>query len=569
MRGPFTHHMREERGAVLVISLLVMMLLVVQGLAFLATARTEGTIASNFSSQTQTFYAAEAGLESGLVDLRTVLATTLNPTDAQLALIAPPALTDPNYTFSMFQIGRIRSTPPYAYPTTIDSGPYAGLMAQTTDYIVTAEARGPRQSRARLRQVVHHLQIPLFQFGVFYGRGVDLEIAPGPPMTFNGRVHANSNIYVRHSSARFDSYMTTAGNIYRYIKREPGVRGSNPEIKDATGIYQTLNFDHAHDRDFNNPWTAQDWMNAATGTFGGLIRDSAMGVKELIPLIPDLFYDPANPEVISHQMIEKGTPLDSPELQAAKLYYQADLRIVNTSGNGKDKNGDVVTLPPDVVVTKTFYDKREEANILVLEVDIGALVASGKAPANGILYVHHDGAHKGVRLVNGSQLPAGGLTVVSENPVYIQGNYNTVNKQPAAVLADAITILSNNWGPHDSDNTGKQITSERPATDTTVNAAFALGPSGESKVDQGNGQLENVIRFLEDWNGINFNYNGSIIALWHSQQAQGDWRCCGSSGNNYYRPPNRNWAYDPLFNTSLPPGTPVAILTAKGPWSQG
>lgn len=85
---------------------------------------------------------------------------------------------------------------------------------------------------------------------------------------------------------------------------------------------------------------------------------------------------------------------------------------------------------------------------------------------------------------------------------------------------------------------------------------------------QGNGQLENVIRFLENWNGKNFNYNGSIIALWHSQQATGDWRCCGNSGNNYYRPPNRNWAYDPLFDTNIPPGTPRGILTMKVRWSQ-
>ncbi|MEE9139028.1 MAG: hypothetical protein V3V07_10835, partial [candidate division NC10 bacterium] len=164
--------------------------------------------------------------------------------------------------------------------------------------------------------------------------------------------------------------------------------------------------------------------------------------------------------------------------------------------------------------------------------------------------------------------PSQGLTVVSENPVYIQGDYNTVNKVPAAVLGDAITVLSNNWEPNNSDSKGDQVASNRPATETTVNAAFALGPNAESVVGQGNGQLENVIRFLENWNGKNFNYNGSIIALWHSQQATGDWRCCGNSGNNYYRPPNRNWAYDPLFDTNIPPGTPRGILTMKVRWSQ-
>ncbi len=569
MKRPFCQHVKQERGAVLVISLLVMTVLLVQGLAFLAIANTEDTIASNFRNYTQAFYAAEAGLESGLVDLRDLLAANSNPLDAQLAVLAPPALTDTNYTFDAFQVGRIRPTP---YSTTIASGPYAGLVAQTTDYQITAQVSGPRASRARLNQVVQHLQIPLFQFGAFYGRGVDLEIAPGPPMTFNGRVHANSNIYMRNSSMKFDSFVTTVGNIYRYLKRDPSTRGSNPQIKDASGTYQTLNFDHEYDYDFSNPWTDQAWMNAAQDTFGGLVLDGDMGVEEIIPPISEAFYDPNNPDVSSHQMIQKGSPLDSPEMQAAKLYYEADLRIsADAVGNisATDKSDNPVDVSGCNISTSSFYDKREEASMTVTEVDVAALQACGEAPANGLLYVQHDGLQKAVRLVNGSELPGQGFTVASENPIYIQGDYNTVNKTAAAVLADAITILSNNWGPNDSDTKGDQVTSNRPATNTTVNAAFALGPSAESDVGQGNGQLENVIRFLENWKGKTFTYNGSIIALWHSQQAIGSWRCCGNSGDNYYRPPNRNWAYDPLFNTTIPPGTPVGILVMRGRWAQG
>ncbi len=398
-----------------------------------------------------------------------------------------------------------------------------------------------------------------------------MEIAPGPPMTFNGRVHANSNIYIRNDTSQFDSFLTTVGDVYRHLKREPGVRGSNPTIKDAGGTYRDLNFDHAHDQDFNNPWTPQDWRNAALTTFDGLVLDSAMGVQEIIPPIPELFYDPVNPEVISHQMIEKGDPADSPAMQAAKPYYEAQLRIeADVAGviTATDQKGDPVSLAsctPGTVSTQSFYDKREEATMTVTEVNIGALEACGKMPANGLLYVSREGTHQGVRLANGALLPDQGLTVVSENPVYIQGDYNTVNKKPAAVMGDAITVLSNNWGLNNSDTKGNQVTSNRPATATTVNAAFALGPSAESVEGQGNGQLENVIRFLENWTGKNFNYNGSIIALWHSQQATGDWRCCGNSGNHYYEPPNRNWAYDPLFNTHIQAGNRIFLING-GRW---
>ncbi len=562
-----------QRGIVLPISLLVLAILSLLGLAFLGMALTEGNVATNWRHQTQALYAAEGGLESGLVDLRAVLATTSAPTDAQLAGIAPRALADPGlaaaYAFDTFGVGRVRATPPYAYQTTIDSGPYRGLFAITTDYRISARVTGPRGSRAGLNQVVKHLEIPLFQFGVLYGRGVDLEIAPGPAMTFNGRVHANSNIYVvANAGLNFDSFMTTAGDIYRYLKRDASItRYNNPQIKDASGTLRPLNFDHDANVGFGGSWPVQDWRSTALSTYGGQVLDSAMGVQEIIPPIPDLFYNPSNPDVISHQLIEKGQASDSAEIQKAKLYYQADLRIVD--GVATDKNGNPVSLPAGVVSTKTFYDKREEATMTVTEVDLGALRASGSAPASGVLYVSQTGSNKGVRLANGSELPSGGLTVVSENPVYVQGNYNTVNKVPAAVLADAITVLSNNWGLNDSDSKGDQVTDNRPATSTTVNAAFALGPSAESVVGQGNGQLENVIRFLENWSGDTITYNGSIIGLWHSQQATGAWRCCGSGGTHYYRAPNRNWSYDTLFNTSLPPGTPRGITILKGPWSQG
>lgn len=571
MRGrnrQFVQYMKGQRGMVLILAVLVMLALSVLGLAFLMTAQTEDTIAANYRNQTAAFYAAEAGVESGVASLKSTLGGTPTPSDAQLAVLAAPALTDQNYTFDAFQVRRVRTVPPYDYQTTLTSGPYAGLMAQTTDYLITASVTGPRRSRARLTQTIQHLKIPLFQFGVFYGKGVDLEISPGPEMIFNGRIHSNSNTYLRaNNGLKIDSYMTTTGKIYRYKKEDPGNRGNNPQIKGASGNYQTLNFDYEYDYDFNNAWPASDWMKAALSTFGGRVQDGTLGVQEIIPPIPDVLYDPNKADVSSHLMIEKGAAADSPELKDAKIYYKADLIIANTQG--KDKNGNPVNLAPcGAVNIKTFYDAREKKQMTVTEVDIGKLDACGLAPANGILYVSKDGSGGAVRLVNGAQLPSQGLTLVSENPVYIQGDYNTVNKVPAAVLGDAITVLSNNWGIEGYDTKGKDKTSDRKAKETTVNAAFALGPNAESTAGNGNGQLENLIRFLEDWNGVDLTYNGSLVSLWHSMQATAPWRCCGDSGDNYYRPPNRNWAYDPLFNTDPPPGTPMGIIITRGPWSQ-
>ncbi len=87
-------------------------------------------------------------------------------------------------------------------------------------------------------------------------------------------------------------------------------------------------------------------------------------------------------------------------------------------------------------------------------------------------------------------------------------------------------------------------------------------------MNAGNGQLENDIRFLEDWNAQTFTYQGSIVDLWHSHQATGQWQCCGTGGGQYYTAPTRVWSYDTMFNTTPPPGTPQGVLLLRGPWTQ-
>jgi len=551
----------SQKGAALPLAFVVLLLVSVLGFTLVTLGMTEVTIGTNWRSYSSAFYGAQAGIESGLIDLKTILAANPNPAPATLAGIAPRALNPAlglNFVVNPPQF--VTQTTPIPFLTTFATGPYAGMSGVATNYQIVSQVTGPGGTRANLTQVVQYVQVPLFQFGVFYGQGVDLEIAPGPNMTFNGRVHANSNIYVgAGSSLQFQSNMTTAGNIYRHIKRDSAIPwGNNPQIADAGGVLRTLNFDHDYQPGFGSTWASpNDWRSQALSTFGGKVQDSTMGVQQIIPPVPDLFNNPSNPDVVAHMMIELPQASDSPALQAAKLYSQADLRIVD--GVATDKNGNPVVLPVGLITTTSFYDAREAKTMLITQVDVSR-VGSVPALANGgMLYVASSGPASAcgnpcnaVRLVNGATLPSRGLSVVSQNPVYVQGNYNTTNNgpvdpttglqthPPASVMGDAITVLSNNWQPNSSDTKGTQTTNQRPATTTTVNAAFATGPSAESAPGQGNGQLENDIRFLEDWSGQTLAYRGSIIDLWHSMQATGAWRCCGSAAGQYYSPPVRD-----------------------------
>lgn len=182
-------------------------------------------------------------------------------------------------------------------------------------------------------------------------------------------------------------------------------------------------------------------------------------------------------------------------------------------------------------------------------------------------------AESGIVLTNGRALPSLGLTVVTPNPIYIMGDYNTSldgttfyagtsdtsRTRPAAVMADAITILSTAWNPAKS----SQTIANRVAADTTVNAAILSGivPTGGGYYSGG---VENFPRFLENWSGKKFTYNGSMVAMFNSQVATAPW-----GGGDVYNPPNRNWAFDRNFQDprKLPPLTPQVLSVTRGRWS--
>jgi len=593
--------MREPRagqeGSALPLAVLAMLLLSVLGFALVTLGQTETTISGNWRSYSASFYGADAGIESGVVGLRNTLTNvTPTPSTSQLNAIAAPTLNNTSLTFSTYSITQT----PAPYTANMPSGAYAGLSGLFTDYKIVSQVRGQNGTAANLTQVFHYVGIPLFQFAIFYGAGVDLEISPGANMTINGKVFANSNIYLSpQSGATLDmqGLVATAGNIYRTIKRSgnPPVEGygGNPQIMNASGAYQTLNFDHVDNQNFASSWTSAQWQTQAQSTFGGTVKDSAMGVQQIVPPIPQLFYNPSNPDQVAHEMIELPNSGDTTALADAKLYAQAGVVIVN--GVATTQSGSSVSLPSGLITTSTFYDQREQNMMQVTNVDISKIpsswVSSGGVLANGLLYVANSSGGPSapcaqgtrtsanpcpaVRLINGSTMPSSGgtssgLTVASQNPVYVLGNYNTTmngpggtDHPPAAILADAITVLSNNWSDTNAATSASTL-SNRNATSTTVNAAFATGPSAESTSAGGNGQLENDIRLLENWSGQTLTYTGSIVDLWHSEQVTAPWQNTGV----YYNAPTRNWSYDTLFNTTPPPGTPRGVVMTRGAWAQ-
>ncbi len=176
-----------------------------------------------------------------------------------------------------------------------------------------------------------------------------------------------------------------------------------------------------------------------------------------------------------------------------------------------------------------------------------------------------------------------GLAIATENPAYIQGDFNANStgggfgdpNVAVSVNADAVTLLSNNFNdvntfafpfryPYSSSTTtGGNV---RNAVTTWYRTAIMAGkglsfpqPFTTDPQDFGtDGGVHNFLRYIENWGAIantTLNYRGSIISMYYNRQATGTFKCC----QLVYSPPGRAYNFDTDFLTPslLPPRTPL------------
>jgi type II secretory pathway pseudopilin PulG len=196
-----------------------------------------------------------------------------------------------------------------------------------------------------------------------------------------------------------------------------------------------------------------------------------------------------------------------------------------------------------------------------------------------------------------------GISIASENIVYIVGNYNTTGvasipvgystlndggylgpQVPASIVSDAFFPLSKTWFdaltsvyPEGSSNASYQTGDAYRMADenvpsvsqnTAVRAGIIAGttlsamqhiPGRNATGKKESGGTINFPRFLEIWNidGITnpWSYTGSFVPLYHSTQAIAPWE---NDTAVIYMPPRRNWSFDITFRnpSQIPPGTP-------------
>ncbi|MFV0390122.1 MAG: PilX N-terminal domain-containing pilus assembly protein [Pyrinomonadaceae bacterium] len=203
----------------------------------------------------------------------------------------------------------------------------------------------------------------------------------------------------------------------------------------------------------------------------------------------------------------------------------------------------------------------------------------------------------------GKLSPTQGITIATENPAYIWGNFNTTGissipvggsttnnggylgpQVPSSIVADAFSPLSKTWfdglsamypeGSSDGRNMtgqGYRVADANLAAvseSTSVRAGIIAGttisglngtPGRNASGSRLNGGIINYPRFLELWNWDgsirSWNYSGSFIPLYRSTQAIAQWE---NDTSIIYLPPQRNWSFDTTFlaPNKIPPGTP-------------
>ncbi|MDW8310575.1 MAG: hypothetical protein RMK20_14465, partial [Verrucomicrobiales bacterium] len=440
---------------------------------------------------------------------------------------------------------------------------FPGLYGFVSNYRVLSHARllnHPSSPWAGVSQEIQFASIPVFQFAIFYG--IDLEINPGPVMHVTGKVHSNADIYAAPvSGLTFWDTVTAVGLIYHNRHPNDGTVAGQ-----VTPVYRSLRMEK---------------VSALT-----------------LPVGPD-----NNPETI-RQILDPPPFGEDPNSNLGKerFYNKAHLIIRTTSTNtavfaGRWNNFTYV--PPDqtnntysfIRTTNSLNDLRETKWTILTELDVRALTNWLARPTGGAglntlaksitgqginsIYIEDQRTHPSrltaVRVINGRYLPQDGLTIATRLPIYVQGDFNapalgttnTSAARPAALIGDSITVLSTNWTDN---NAGKSLT-QRPAAPTTVNAAFLGGIVKSVKIGNNkfySGGVENFPRFLEDWDGRAFTYNGSMVVLFESRFATNRWQPPG----NYYNAPNRNWAFDVnyLNPSKLPPMTPQFRKLVRGKW---
>jgi hypothetical protein len=500
----------------------------------------------------------------------------------------------------------------------LSAGLLPGSYVYSSVYRIAANAQSnnsPTGLTAAVWQDVALEYLPVFSFAIFYNG--TLEFSDVAPMTVNGPVHGNTNINVGCTSSgslAFNSFVTSSGIITNppamgisqssWVASRttyngapsPGFATGQPVVTLPLGV-DSLDPNAAREiinppppgESATNPISAQRYYNKADMVI--IITSASLGTN-LITNTTSVLTTNAVFVSIKNSMYDP-----SPLLYAVTNGVLGTINGINYTAQWTSWTN--VGVNQWLSLANTFFDQRQDSSNHVVQIDVGKLgtwignVTNGctnvyltakwnvTTPFNGIIYVQdlrttNFSWMNCVRLVNGQDITNGlyqtGLTVATQNPLYITGLYNcpspstnigstnTTGCRPCSVVCDALTILSPGWSDAAHANGTSPIST---ASSDTVNTAIITGNvvTTDTTATGYSGGVHNLPRLLESWTGDNLWLNTSMICLYPSVQASAQFQAPAI----YYFPPTRHFSFDLNFlnPAMLPPGTPMQTFVER------
>jgi hypothetical protein len=497
------------------------------------------------------------------------------------------------------------------------SGTYSGLvgLVQQCQIASTASPLGqPDAMSATVNQTIQFAQIPLFQFGIFYN--LDLEINPTTVMGIGGSIWCNGNIYNAPSGILvYFQPVNATGKVFNTRKhpQDSTADGAGPVIYSQAYMTNT------------GPTINRDTLTMPVGAGG----NSSSNVNAILQLPPAAYaapnsqaYTAAGQTYLYNEadLVISNSTSGTPATQGTNItvYYQNQYATPIFQAVPMDVPiyTNLVTHKTNYtysfVTNATFYDYRESKTVNAIQINVQALNIwlTNSSARGGLTYDTENnfggttkGHHiwsiyainsfmsgtvmPGVRLVKGYVLPPSGLTVATPDPLYVMGDYNiqtnyaSTNQSravpvatytlPAALMCDAITVLSTNYQDIGTYTSGTVVGSRTPITEhpgdgvQTVNAAILTGIV-QSTNGFYSGGVENIIRLLENWPASDSVLNtGSQVGMFSSVYATNHWQAPGV----YYGAPGLDSGFDQnfLIYNLLPPLTPRFLATIRAGWA--
>ncbi len=615
MRPPPNSH---QGGVLLMVVILITILSSIMAVSLISTNHYRKLSRINTESM-RAYYAAQSALEKNYADLKTLInqsddieknlsisfLTESITVDSTPSFLRQPGL---KYVFSVNTV----------VPSDTDGNPLDAPVDSNPDpfvrdyYFLSAtyvqDEGAWRKLNVQLEQPLKYSIRPLFYFGAFFDG--DMEIHPADSMTISGRIHSNGTIYYGSSgngALTFNGHVSAVNGIKNAY--HPG-RGT-----DSTPTTNNHTFAHApfltsgekavgtekidssdsnpNDDGFREliemPVHVQNNEQFHDGFADQRLYNQA-GLKIIVS--PDGktmdFYPKDGTQIKpgSGALYTYLTNTFKPEKVVPDQRIQASVQAVQVDVSNFVDSKNQSSLPFQITTQAKFPNTTQtKAMGIQNKTMITDTNLSGKELWNGIVYVATKDSTPqspaGVLLMNGQILPDGGLSIVSPNNLYVIGDYNsggsgsqvpsnqsvstngsmpvtTVNqytRQPAALIADTVTVLSSKWLTHNQAQSNPVLRSALP---TTINASIVSGYTAPPGARSGEG-FENFVKLLENWSGTTLTLAGSFACLYESLE--------GKTSAGYVHPgePLRQWIYDPnLQQGKLPPGTPYIVTLKRG-----